>query len=170
MTIYHLLFETTQGNFKVELNDVLAKTGCDRVINLVKDKFYTDIPIHRCAPGFLCQFGISSDESKKHWHPNTIVDDKNKNVSVEKYCICFAGNGTNTRSTQLFIPFRRLSWLGDQPWETPLGKVIEGKDVIDLFQEKNIDLNQDDLFDSFKRTEYNVDFIKRCSIIDVINS
>ena len=89
MTIYHLLFETTQGNFKVELNDILAKNGCDRVIELVKDNFYTDIPIHRCVPGFLCQFGISRNESKKHWHNNYIYDDKNINISVEKYCICW---------------------------------------------------------------------------------
>ena len=164
MTIYHLLFETTQGNFKVELNDVLAKNGCERVIELVKDNFYTDIPIHRCVPGFLCQFGISRNEVNKHWHNNYILDDKNINVSVEKYCICFAGAAPNTRSTQLFIPFRRLGWLGKQPWETPFGKVIEGKDVIDLFQEKNIDLNQSELFDSLERTEYNVEYIIKCSI------
>ena len=169
MTIYHLLFETTQGNFKVELNDFLAKKGCERVIELVKDNFYTDIPIHRCSPGFLCQFGITSDETKKHWHTNSIEDDKCINVLVEKYSICFAGSGPNTRSTQLFIPFRRLNWLGEQPWETPLGKVIEGEDVIDLLQGKDINLNQPELLESTERCGYDVDFINKCSIIEVIN-
>lgn len=169
MTKYHLLFETTQGNFEVELNDILAKKGCDRVIELVKDQFYTDIPIHRCSPGFLCQFGISSDESKKHWHNKTIEDDKNINVSVEKYSICFAGCGENSRNTQLFIPFRRLSWLGNQPWETPLGKVIDGEDVVDLLQGKDINLNQPELLESTERCEYDVDFINSCKILDIIN-
>ena len=169
MTKYHLLFETTQGNFKVELNHILAKKGCDRMIQLVKDKFYTDIPIHRCSPGFLCQFGISSDVSKKHWHDKNIEDDKNINISVEKYSICFAGYGENSRNTQLFIPFRRLSWLGNQPWETPFGKVIEGEEVIDLFQEKNINLNQRELRNSLERCDYDVDFINSCTILDIIN-
>ena len=88
------------------------------------------------------QFGISLDQSKKHWHANTIEDDPNINVKMTKYSLCFAGSGPNTRSTSLFIAFRTLDWLGKSPWETPFGKVIQGTEVVDEFQSSNHELDQ----------------------------
>lgn len=140
--MYKVEFDTTRGKFTVEIDPSLAPKGADRFHDLVKDKFFDNTPIYRIIPAFIMQFGISFDVSKKHWHDNTITDDVNINVKVSKYSLCFAGNGPDSRSTNLFIAFRTLNWLGKSPWEVPFGKVIEGTEVIDTFQESNYELDQ----------------------------
>lgn len=42
----------------------------------------------------------------------------------------FAGGGPNTRSTQIFIAFEDLNFLGKEPWETPFGVVTSGEDTL----------------------------------------
>jgi cyclophilin family peptidyl-prolyl cis-trans isomerase len=76
--------------------------------------------------GFLTQFGISDKPGKKHWHRATIKDDPNLHKGIKKHYVSFAGGGANTRSTQMFIAFEDLDFLGKEPWETPFGVVIEG--------------------------------------------
>ena len=41
--------------------------------------------------------------------------------------------------------------------------------MIDLLQGKDINLNQPELLESTERCGYDVDFINKCSIIEVIN-
>jgi len=89
----------------------------------------------------------------KHWHHDEILDDTNlhKGINLHYYKIniykginhyhkgikrgylSFAGGGRNTRSSQLFIAFEDLDFLGKEPWETPFGKIIEGYDTLDKF-------------------------------------
>ena len=80
----------------------------------------------------MTQFGISDREEHKHWHRSTIQDDPNLHKGIFKNYLSYAGSGPNSRSTQLFIAFKDLDFLGKQPWETPFGKVIEGEDVLDV--------------------------------------
>ena len=140
--IYKVEFTTSRGSFVVEVDPSLSPLGAERFLELVKDGFFNDTLIYRIVPAFLMQFGISHDESKKQWHSQHIVDDPNINVKVSKYSLCFAGCGPDTRTTNLFIAFRTLSWLGKSPWETPFGKVIEGTEVIDQFQSSSHQLDQ----------------------------
>lgn len=60
-----------------------------------------------------------------------IKDDPNLHKGIRKNYLSFAGGGPNTRSTQLFIAFEDLDFLGHEPWETPFGKVIEGQTTLD---------------------------------------
>ena len=140
--MYKVEFDTTRGNFIVEVDPSLSPIGAQRFLELVKDNFFTNVPIYRIIPAFVMQFGISLDQSKKHWHAKTIEDDPNINVKMTKYSLCFAGSGPNTRSTNLFIAFRTLNWLGESAWETPFGKVIQGTEVVDEFQSSNHELDQ----------------------------
>lgn len=39
--------------------------------------------------------------------------------------------GPNTRSTQLFISYEYLDFLGKEPWEIPFGRVVDGHEVVD---------------------------------------
>jgi len=168
--MYKVEFNTNRGKFTVVVNPSLAPKGAERFLDLVKDGFFDNSPIYRIIPAFIMQFGISLDQSKKHWHSNTITDDPNINVKISKYSLSFAGNGPNSRSTNLFIAFRTLNWLGKSPWEVPFGKVIEGTEVIDSFQESNHELNQDQLKNDgdiyLKNNNFNtIDRINSVSII-----
>lgn len=167
--IYNVEFETTRGNFTVEVDPILSPLGANRFLELVKDKFFNNTPIYRIVPAFLMQFGISLDDSKKHWHNETIQDDPHINVRVSKYSLCFAGNGPNSRTTNLFIAFRTLKWLGNSDWETPFGKVISGTEVVDEFQSVSHELNQIEIKNNgeeyLKQTHPNVDRIISVSIV-----
>lgn len=75
--------------------------------------------------------GISDKAQYKHWHNQQILDDPNLHKGIKRGYLSFAGGGANTRSTQLFIAFEDLDFLGNEPWETPFGKVTEGYDTLD---------------------------------------
>jgi peptidyl-prolyl cis-trans isomerase A (cyclophilin A) len=112
-----VMCETTKGDFVIDVYRAWAPIGADHFIDLVKNNFYTDIAFFRCVEGFLTQFGISDKEDMQHWHNENIPDDINKQKGIEKNYISFAGGGENTRSTQLFIAFEYLDFLGKEPWE-----------------------------------------------------
>ena len=46
-------FETTQGNFDIEAKRAWSPEGVDRLYQLIKNEFYTDIAIFRVVPGFV---------------------------------------------------------------------------------------------------------------------
>lgn len=122
---------TTKGPITIEVHPSWSPLGAERFLQLVRDRFYTDIALFRCVKRFLVQFGISDKPDKKHWHRKEIPDDPNLHLGIKKHYISFAGGGPNTRSTQLFIAFEDLDFLGKEPWETPFGKVIAGGDTLD---------------------------------------
>ncbi len=114
--------QTSKGPLRIEVHRNWAPLGADRFLELVQDQFFTDIAFFRCVKRFLTQFGISDKPDKKHWHNKNIPDDPNLHLGIQKNYVSFAGGGPNTRSTQLFIAFEYLDFLGNEPWETPFGK------------------------------------------------
>lgn len=112
-----VICDTTKGQFTIDVYRAWAPIGADRFIKLVKSNFYTDIAFFRCVEGFLTQFGISDKEDMQHWHNANIMDDFNYKKGIQKNYISFAGGGDNSRSTQLFIAFEYLDFLGNEPWE-----------------------------------------------------
>ena len=125
-------FRTTAGNLIINVYKTWAPIGAERFLELVHDGFYTDIAFFRCVEGFLTQFGLTDNPEKKHWHYEEIEDDPNLHMGIQKNYLSFAGGGPNTRSTQLFIAFEYLDFLGNEPWETPFGVVsAEGQQVLD---------------------------------------
>jgi peptidyl-prolyl cis-trans isomerase A (cyclophilin A) len=117
--------DTTKGPFLLEIYRDWSPLGADHFLELVQDDFYSNIAFFRCVRRFLTQFGISDNPSKKHWHNKNIQDDPNLNLGIKKYYLSYAGGGPNTRSTQLFIAFEDLDFLGKEPWETPFGALEE---------------------------------------------
>jgi peptidyl-prolyl cis-trans isomerase A (cyclophilin A) len=96
-------FETTQGNFDIEAKRKWSPEGIDRLYQLIKHDFYTDIAIFRVLPKFVVQFGIhDNSELNKTWGKHKINDEPvlQKNDSLT---ISFARGGVNSRTTQIFI-------------------------------------------------------------------
>jgi cyclophilin family peptidyl-prolyl cis-trans isomerase len=52
-----VVFETTVGSFKAELFTEKMPITCGNIIDLVQQKFYDGLYIHRIAPDFCIQFG-----------------------------------------------------------------------------------------------------------------
>lgn len=127
---FKIKFETTKGPFVVEIHRDWAPRGADRLFNLVELGFFDDVGFFRVVPGFVVQFGIHGDPAvNRAWHAANIQDDPVKGSNT-RGTICFATGGPNTRTTQLFINYGNNSSLDGQGF-APLGKVIEGMDVVE---------------------------------------
>lgn len=127
---FKVKFDTTKGNFTVEVTRSLAPNGADRFYNLVQSGYFKDVAFFRVISGFMCQFGIHGDPKvSAAWRSAQISDDPVK-ASNTRGAITFATAGPNTRTTQLFINFGdnvNLDGMGFSPF----GKVTAGMDVVD---------------------------------------
>jgi len=123
-------FETTKGNFTIEVTRSLSPNGADRFYNLVRSGYFKDVAFFRVIPGFMCQFGIHGDPKvSAAWRKAQIPDDPVKGSNTRGF-ITYAMAGPNTRTTQFFISFGDNSRL-DNTGFSPFGKVTEGMDVVD---------------------------------------
>lgn len=127
---FRVKFETTKGDFTVEVTRALAPNGADRFYNLVRSGYFKDVAFFRVIRGFMCQFGIHGDPKVAgSWRAAQIPDDPVKGSNT-RGAITFATAGPNTRTTQLFINFGDNSGLDRQGF-SPFGKVVEGMEVVD---------------------------------------
>lgn len=135
---YRVQFETSKGNFTVEVTRKWAPIGADRFYELVKKEFYKDCRFFRVVPGFMVQFGINGDpEVQKIWKDANIQDDPkfipadDTVVSNKRGFLTYAKSpAANSRTTQLFINFGNNAFLDDRGF-APFGRVVEGMDVVD---------------------------------------
>ncbi|MBI3981589.1 MAG: peptidylprolyl isomerase [Gemmatimonadetes bacterium] len=127
---YRVKFETSEGDFVVEVTRAWAPNGADRFYNLVKHGFYDEARFFRVIAGFMAQFGINADpQVSARWRGASIPDDPVKESNQRGY-VTFAMAGPNTRTTQVFINFgdnARLDGMGFPPF----GRVIQGMEVVD---------------------------------------
>jgi peptidyl-prolyl cis-trans isomerase A (cyclophilin A) len=103
--------------------------------------FFNDSPLFRVIKNFLVQFGMSLNRqlAAEAAELGAIRDDQRDLSPAGKFrrgWVSFAGAGPNTRGNQLFITYKDTDGLGKSPWETPIGRVVEGMDdVVDAFYE-----------------------------------
>lgn len=122
-------FETTKGDFVIEVTRAWAPLGADRFYNLVKYHFYDGASFFRVVPGFVVQFGLTGNPAvNKAWNNANIKDDPVVQ-SNKPGTITFAMAGPNTRTTQVFISFGDNSRLDAMNF-APFGKVTSGMDVV----------------------------------------
>ncbi len=127
---FKVKFETSKGDFVVEVHRDWAPRGADRFYNLVKNGFYTDVRFFRVVSGFMAQFGISGDPNiSAVWRRQTIQDDP-VTQSNKRGFITYAMAGPNSRTSQVFISYRDNSYLDSQGF-APFGQVVEGMEVVD---------------------------------------
>lgn len=133
---YKVQFETSAGNFTVEVTRKWAPVGADRFYELVKKDFYKECRFFRVVPGFMVQWGINGDPAiQKNWRDAKIKDDPVV-ASNQKGFITYATSGPNSRTTQMFINYGNNSFLDGQGF-APFGRVIEGMDVVEKINPKN---------------------------------
>ncbi len=129
--IYRVKFETTHGDFVVEVHRDWAPLGADRFYNLVKNRFFTNNVFYRNVPNFIVQFGVPANPAvTKAWAHAQIKDDPVKE-SNKRGTIVFAMAGPNTRSTDFFINLKDNGTSLDGQGFAAFGTVTEGMDVVD---------------------------------------
>lgn len=127
---FRVKFETTKGDFTVEVTRAWAPHGADRFHELVTSRFYDGVRFHRVLKKFIAQFGVNGNpKTNELWRQLRILDDK----PVEKNrrgTVAFAHNGPATRTTQAFINLADNRML-DSTNFVPFGRVVEGMSVVD---------------------------------------
>lgn len=130
--VFKARFECSNGTFVVECRREWAPLGADRFYRLVKLGIYDEARFFRVVVEprpFIVQFGIPGDpEAALEWRDATIPDDPVRQSNTAG-TVTFAMRGPNTRTTQVFINLDDNPFLDRQGF-SPIGKVIEGMDVV----------------------------------------
>ena len=124
-------FETTVGDFVIEVKREWSPNGADRFYHLVSQGLYDDCKFFRVVPKFMVQFGINGDpKTAAKWKEATIKDDPVVKSNKRGF-VTFAKSGLpNSRTSQIFISYGDNTFLDSQGF-SPFGKVVEGMDVVD---------------------------------------
>jgi peptidyl-prolyl cis-trans isomerase A (cyclophilin A) len=128
---FKVRFQTSKGDFIVEVHRDWMPMGADRFYNLVKAGYYDDTRFFRVIPGFMAQFGINGHpQVNQAWREASIADEPTKKSNTRGR-VSFAKRGLpNTRTTQLFINYANNSRLDDIGFGA-LGEVVKGMNVVD---------------------------------------
>ena len=124
----HALFDTTKGNFKIELFEDKAPVTTGNFIKLITDGFYDGLIFHRVIQGFMIQSGCP--EGTGRGGPGyTIKDEFHPELKHNcKGVLSMANAGPNTGGSQFFITVAPTPWLDER--HSVFGKVIEGMDIV----------------------------------------
>lgn len=124
-------FETTKGDFVVEVTREWSPRGADRFYNLVKIGYFRNIAFFRVIEGFMAQFGMHGDPIiGQKWSAANIQDDPVVKSNQRGYISFAKTNMPHSRSVQFFINYKDNGSL-DSYGFSPFGQVIEGMEVVD---------------------------------------
>ena len=128
--VYRVHFETSKGDFTVEVTRAWAPRGADRFYELVQAKFFDSARFFRVVPRFVVQFGLKGDPATDRlWSQMSIPDDPVTQNNA-RGTITFAKSGPASRTTQVFINLQDNFSL-DKLGFPPFGKVVSGMDIVD---------------------------------------
>jgi len=131
--VYQAKFETSKGDFVIEVHRDWAPLGADRFYNLVRMGFFDDCRFFRVISNFMVQFGLNGDPTVSGVWQNAHIKDDPVQQSNKRGFITFATAGPNTRTTQVFINFKDNAFLDGQGF-APFGQVVgDGMKVVNQF-------------------------------------
>jgi cyclophilin family peptidyl-prolyl cis-trans isomerase len=121
-------FETSQGNFTIQLFTERAPLTAKNFIQLAQKGFYDGLIFHRVIDGFMIQGGDPDGNGtggpgyaiKDEFHPDLKHDAPG--------ILSMANAGPNTGGSQFFITLDKTPWLDGK--HAVFGKVVEGMDVV----------------------------------------
>ena len=137
---FQVKFETTKGDFVIEVHRDWSPHGAARIYELVNAGYYDDCRFFRVLPTFMVQWGINGDPKvMQKWRDANIPDDRptgENRQSNQPGFVSFAKTDfPNSRSTQLFVNYVDNSFL-DSKGFTPFGKVLSGMEVLKSLNSK----------------------------------
>jgi len=123
------LFDTSMGNFEVELFLDKAPLTVGNFMKLVDKGFYDGLIFHRVIPNFMIQGGCPNG-SGRGGPGYTIRDEFNKDLKHDIHGILSMANaGPNTGGSQFFITVAPTPWLDNH--HSIFGKVTNGFEVVE---------------------------------------
>ncbi|HEY3849973.1 MAG TPA: peptidylprolyl isomerase [Steroidobacteraceae bacterium] len=128
-------FETTLGNFTIELYEDKAPVSAENFLKYADEGFFDGTVFHRIVPGFVIQGGgFTEDMSQKKNHP-PIKNEADNGVKNTRGTLSMARtNDINSATSQFFVNLKDNDFLDHTRGNfgyAVFGKVTEGMDVID---------------------------------------
>jgi len=128
-------FETSKGNFDVQIHRDASPKGVDRFYQLVQHRFFDNAVFYRVVPNFVAQFGIIDSTTTALWKENKIPDEPVRESNL-KGALSYARAGKESRHDHLFINLKNNQRLdtvmaGGVKGYPPFGTVIKGMDVVE---------------------------------------
>ncbi len=128
-------FETSQGNFDMEITRAWSPQAADRLHQLLTHHFYDNQYFYRVVPNFVVQFGNIDTTITKKWDNFKVPDEPVLKSNLKGY-VSFARAGKETRGNDLFINLKdnaRLDTVTAQGIKgyPVLGYVTQGMDVVE---------------------------------------
>ena len=131
----HILVETTEGTFKLELEGKLAPLTVANFVKLVDAGFYDGLIFHRVIPGFMAQGGGYTPGLELRENDATIPNESGNGMSNMRGTIAMARTGDpHSANSQFFINVvdnTRLDPASNRWGYAVFGYVIEGMEVVD---------------------------------------
>ncbi len=133
-----VIFETSAGNFKIELFDREMPITTDNFKKLAAEGFYNGTIFHRVIKDFMIQGG--DPKGNGTGGPGySIKDEFSKNNRNDRGTIAMANAGPNTGGSQFFINVVNNNYLDRK--HPVFGRVTEGMDVVDAISKVKTDRN-----------------------------
>ena len=122
-------FETSMGNFKIELYSDLAPNTVKNFVDLANKNFYDGVIFHRVIDNFMIQGGDPTGTGMGG--PGyQIPDEFGKGLKHDsKGILSMANAGPDTGGSQFFITLVPTPWLDGH--HAIFGHVVEGMEVVE---------------------------------------
>jgi cyclophilin family peptidyl-prolyl cis-trans isomerase len=127
--VSRLRFETTRGDFVLELHRDWGPIGADRIYNLARLGYYNDTRLHRVRADIV-HFGIHGNPAvNAAWSKAELPDDPPRSTNRPgTFALAFPAR-PDSRTTQIYIN-KTDNVRSDPEAFTVLGTVVEGMDVV----------------------------------------
>eukprot|EP01136_Pigoraptor_vietnamica_P021239 Opistho-1_new@71159 len=119
-------FETSKGNFDIEVTRKWSPQAADRLHQLLTHHFYDNMLFYRVVPDFVVQFGNTDTAVYKKWEKFKVSDEPVLKSNLKGY-VSFARAGKDTRGNDLFINLKNNARLDTVHYEGVTGFPVLGR-------------------------------------------
>ena len=138
-----VVFDTTMGQIKIELDMQNAPNTSENFLAYVDDGYFVGTTFHRVIPNFMIQGGgITEDMQDKPSKRAPIKNEANNGLKNDRGTVAMARTGDpHSATSQFFINHADNAFLNHtaetmQGWGYAVfGKVVDGMDVVDAIAE-----------------------------------
>lgn len=133
---FQAVFNTTRGDFTIEVTREWSPAGADRLYQLLATGFYNQNALFRVQKGYVVQFGIGNDKDVNYFWDKNPIPDEPVRAKNQKGTISYARDGMNSRTAQLFINLKDNDKLDTINYNglhgfPPVGRITSGFEVIE---------------------------------------
>ncbi len=130
-----VVFETSLGNFEVELNQEKAPISVENFLSYVNEGYYENTIFHRVIPDFMVQGGGFTEDMSQKDTKDPIKNEADNGLKNDKYTLAMARTSVvDSATSQFFINTNNNDFLnhgGRDFGYAVFGKVTSGTEVID---------------------------------------